>query len=69
VNLPFQVMDVAADLFELGVVVGGDCFVAPLLQLFDLGFDVCLVDAFDLVVLVHVYAERRADSGEQVLFV
>jgi hypothetical protein len=68
-QFPFEVMYRAADEFELLAVVSGDGVVSFLFELFDFHLDGGLVDADDVMVLMHIEVECLADSHQKVILV
>src|SRR5438046_3666225 len=62
-------VDVVERDLQLAAILRSERLVALFLPLADLGFDRGLVDALDLVVHVHVDAERLAERGEQMVLV
>jgi hypothetical protein len=69
VNLSLQAMNRAAGYFQLLVIVRGDGRIAFSFERLDAQLDRRLIDAHNLVVLVHVDVERFAERYDQMLFV
>jgi hypothetical protein len=69
VNLSLQAMNRAARYFQLLVIVRGYGRIAFSFERFDTQLNRLLVDAHDLVVLVHFNVEGFAQGHDQMLFV
>jgi hypothetical protein len=68
-NLSLQSMNATTHGLKLSMVVGGDNAGAPLLKFLDPRFDRGLVDAHNLVVLMHLNVKSFAESYDQMLFI
>src|SRR5882724_22139 len=68
-NLSLQSMNATTHGLELSMVVDGDSAGAPLFKFLDPRFDRGLVDAHNLVMLMHLDVQGLAESYHQMLFI
>ena len=69
VNLSLQAMNTSTRFLKSCVVMGVDCVVAPGLQRFDARFDCRFIDAYNVVVLMHLDAECLANRHDQMFLI
>ena len=68
-DLSFEIMNSAADSFELRVIVTLERLVTSALQFFYLSFNVGFIQSDDVMVLVYLNPQHSAESKDQLVLV